>query len=60
MHINISITTLDVMNHPVFYLKQDISEGAFCLRLEAEHTQAGSTDRASLCLLIPATPVGFM
>jgi hypothetical protein len=62
MHvINIIITILDIINRPVFHLKHHVSETGFCLRLQVEPTQLGSTDRAILCLWTPArTPVGFI
>jgi hypothetical protein len=31
-YINIIITILDIIHHPVFYLKSQISETGFCLR----------------------------
>jgi hypothetical protein len=46
--INVTITILDVIQRPVFYLKHDVSETEFCLRLQAEPTLLGPIDRASL------------
>jgi hypothetical protein len=44
----ITITILDIIHRPVFYLKQDFSDTGFCLRLQVEPTQMGPTDRATL------------
>jgi hypothetical protein len=41
---------MDIIHCPVFYLKHDVSETEFCLRLHVEYTQLGPTDRASICL----------
>jgi hypothetical protein len=41
----ISITILDASHRPVFYLKQNVSDTGFCLRLEVELTQFGPLDR---------------
>jgi hypothetical protein len=35
----IAITNLNIISHPVFYLKYNISETGFCLRLKVERTQ---------------------
>jgi hypothetical protein len=40
---------VDIIHPPVFYLKHDISETGFWLRLQVEHTQLVSIDRASHC-----------
>jgi hypothetical protein len=48
-YINITITILNIIR-PVFYLKHDVSETRFFLRLQVETTHLGSVDRASLCL----------
>jgi hypothetical protein len=45
-----TITTLDIIHGPVFYLKHGISETGFCLRLQVELSQVGQTDRASIRL----------
>jgi hypothetical protein len=37
-YINITITILDIIHRPVFYLKLDVPETEFCLRLEMEPT----------------------
>jgi hypothetical protein len=43
------------------YLKHDISETGFCLRVQVELTQLDAIDRASLCLRTPATtPIRFI
>jgi hypothetical protein len=49
-HINITITILDIIHHPVLYRKHGISETGFSLRLQEEPTQVGPLERASLCL----------
>jgi hypothetical protein len=49
-YINITITILDIIQRPAFYLKHDVSETDFCLRLEAKPTQKDSTEWASLYL----------
>jgi hypothetical protein len=36
MYITITITILDIVHRPVFYLKQDVSETGFCLRIQVE------------------------
>jgi hypothetical protein len=38
-YINVTITILDIIHCPVFYLKQDVSETEFCLCLQVEPTQ---------------------
>jgi hypothetical protein len=38
------------MYRPVFYLKHDVSETGFYLRLQVEHTLVGPIETASLCL----------
>jgi hypothetical protein len=47
-YINITITILDIIHRPVFYLKYDVPENGFCLRLQVEPTESGPIDRASL------------
>jgi hypothetical protein len=42
-----AIANPDIIHRHVFYLKHDVSETGFCLRLRAETTQLGPTDRAS-------------
>jgi hypothetical protein len=44
------IIILDIIHHPVFYLKLNVSETGFCILLQVEPAQMGPTDRASLCL----------
>jgi hypothetical protein len=46
----IANTVLDIIHHPVFYLKHNVTETGFCLRLQAEHTQSVPKDRISLSL----------
>jgi hypothetical protein len=40
-YINITITSLDIIQRPVFHLKHSISETGFGLRLQLEPTQLG-------------------
>jgi hypothetical protein len=54
-YFNITITILDIIHPPVFYLIHGISETGLCLHLHVEHTQFGPNDRASLCLLTQAS-----
>jgi hypothetical protein len=51
---NINIVFLDIINRPVFYLKHNVSETGFSLRLQVEPTQLGPIDRASPYLRRPA------
>jgi hypothetical protein len=45
------MTILDIIHHPpVFYLKHNVWETGFYLRLQVEPTQLGPVDLASLCL----------
>jgi hypothetical protein len=41
-YINITMTILDIIHRPVFYLNPDFSEAGFCLRLQVELTQSQS------------------
>jgi hypothetical protein len=45
-----TITILDIIHRPVFYLKHNVSEDGFCSRFQVEATQLGTIDRPSLCL----------
>jgi hypothetical protein len=45
---------LDIIHRPVFYLKYNVSETEFCLRLQVEPTELGPMDRASPYLRTPA------
>jgi hypothetical protein len=38
-YINITVTISDINHRPVIYLKHDVSETGFCLRIQAEPTQ---------------------
>jgi hypothetical protein len=59
--MNVTVTILDVIHHPVFYLKHNFSEIGFCHRLQMGPTQLGPIDTASPCLRTPATtPTGFI
>jgi hypothetical protein len=46
-----TITILDIVHRPVFYLKHEVSETGFCLRLPEEPTNLGPIVTASLCML---------
>jgi hypothetical protein len=47
---------LEIIHHPVFYLKHNISEtGCWVLHLQVEPTQLGPIARASLYVRTPAT-----
>jgi hypothetical protein len=47
---HITITILDIIHRPVFYLKHGVSETEFCLQHQVERTQVAPIDRARLCL----------
>jgi hypothetical protein len=47
-----TVTILDIILRPVFYLKREVSETGFCLRLQVGPTHLGSMYIASLCLRI--------
>jgi hypothetical protein len=56
-----TVTFLDSIHCPIFYLKHDVSETGLCLCLQVEPTQLGQSDRASFCLWTPEmTPKGFI
>jgi hypothetical protein len=69
-YINITITILDIIHRPVFYLKHGVSEAGFCLRLQLGLTQVGPIDIANPCLwpgggeqfcwLDPTEQVGYL
>jgi hypothetical protein len=42
-----TLTVLDIIRCPVFYLKQSVSETGLCFRLQVEPTQLGRVDRVS-------------
>jgi hypothetical protein len=42
--IGITITVLDIIHRPVFYLKRYVSESLLCLRLHVEPTQSEDRD----------------
>jgi hypothetical protein len=46
-YINIAISILSIIHRPVFYLKHDISETGYCLRLQVVSTQMTLTYRVS-------------
>jgi hypothetical protein len=51
-YINITITILDIIHRPVFYLKKkNVLETGFCHRLHVEPTQVVPADKTSLCLV---------
>jgi hypothetical protein len=45
-----TITILDIIHLPVFYLPRGVSETGYCLCLQVEPTRLGPLDRASFCL----------
>jgi hypothetical protein len=47
-YINITITILDIIHRPVFYLKRDVSDTGFYLILQEERNQFGPID---VCIL---------
>jgi hypothetical protein len=47
-----TITILDTIHRHVFYLKHDVSETGFWIRLHVEPTEVGPVDTASLCLQV--------
>jgi hypothetical protein len=51
-YINTTITVLDIIHRPAFYLKYNNSETGFCLSLQVDPTQVSPIGRASLCLRI--------
>jgi hypothetical protein len=44
-YFNITITVLDIIYRPVFYLKRNVSENRFCLCLQMEPTELDSIDK---------------
>jgi hypothetical protein len=46
-YINITITILDIIQRHVFYLKHEVAETEFCLRIQLDPTQVGPIERAS-------------
>jgi hypothetical protein len=42
----LTITILDIIRRPVFYIKHDVSEIGFCPRLQVEPTQVAPLDGA--------------
>jgi hypothetical protein len=42
---NTTLTILDIIRRPVFYLKHNVSETGFCLRLQMRPTKFGSNDK---------------
>jgi hypothetical protein len=49
---------MDIVHYPVFYLKHNVSETAFCLHLQVELTQLAPKDRDRLGLRQGANWVG--
>jgi hypothetical protein len=62
-YINITITILDIIRHPVFCLKHDVSE-TVSVSVFVEPTQVGQIDKASLslrcCCWCPKTEAIFI
>jgi hypothetical protein len=50
---NVSIIILEIVHPSVVYLKHDVSETGFCLRLEVIPTQLSPIDRASIWTSAP-------
>jgi hypothetical protein len=48
-----TIAILDIVHRPVTYLKHDISETGFCVRLQVEASKLGLIERDSLCVRTP-------
>jgi hypothetical protein len=48
VYIDIIIITLDIIHYTLFYLKHNVLETGFCIRIQAEPTQLGPIDRASV------------
>lgn len=46
----LTIKILEIIHRPDFYLEHDVSEIAFCIRLQVQLTQFGTIDRARPCL----------
>jgi hypothetical protein len=40
--------SLDIIHHPVFYLKRNVSVAEICLRLHVETTQLGPPEDADI------------
>jgi hypothetical protein len=53
--LDTTITILDVIHRPVFYLKHDVSETEFCLCLQVRTTEIGRIEKAELCLRTTST-----
>jgi hypothetical protein len=47
-YINITVTILDIIHRPVFYLKHSVSEIGFWLRFQVEPSYFGPIDIARL------------
>jgi hypothetical protein len=50
-----TITILDIIHSPAFYLKHEFSETEFCLLFQVEPIQMGQIERACSCLRTLAT-----
>jgi hypothetical protein len=53
--MDITNTIPAIIHRPNLYLKQNVSETRFCLRLQVERAQLGPIDRTILYLWTPAT-----
>jgi hypothetical protein len=49
-YINLIITILDIIHHPVFILNHNVSNTKFSVILQVETRQLGPIDRASHCI----------
>jgi hypothetical protein len=56
--LRITITILDIIHRPVFYLKHGVSETGFFLRLQVEPTQSVSASVSGLALSIRSNYAG--
>jgi hypothetical protein len=59
-HIHITVIVLNIIHRPAFYLKHDVSESAFYLRLQVEHTQIGAIHTASVSIRLALTLILFV
>jgi hypothetical protein len=49
-HGSVTITVLDIIHRPVYYLKHSVSETGVCPRIQVEPTQLGPINRTNLLL----------
>jgi hypothetical protein len=53
--LSITLKILEIIHRPVFYLKLDVMETGFCLRIQVEPVQMGPVNRANICFRTQAT-----